>query len=169
VLLQWDDLKALEKAGQLSKSNQDAKAKSALDGVPFTMPALLQALKISEKAVKQGFEWQKEEDIWTQLDSELAELKAEIEAIQERRRLARAVDLEAINLEMGDVLFTIVNIARWHNLNPEESLIMAIAKFKKRFEAMESESNQPLKELNAGQLEELWIKAKATVDQYRKA
>ncbi len=152
VLLQWEELKARERK---------ERASSALDGVPNNMPALFQALKISEKAVKQGFEWNEEKDIWKQLDSELAELKEEIALIEAERKRGEKPNLTNLNLEMGDVLFTVVNIARWHKLNPEESLLMAIAKFKSRFTAMEKISAKPLKELSFDELEALWVKAKA--------
>jgi len=154
VLAQWEELKAQERK---------ERSHSALDGVPNNMPALFQALKISEKAVKQGFEWNEEKDIWRQLDSELAELKDEIAHIEAARKRGEKPDLTAINLEMGDVLFTVVNIARWHKLNPEESLLMAIAKFKTRFVAMEKISAKPLKELRFDELEALWVQAKAMV------
>lgn len=149
VRVQWEDLKEKEKERQAQPS------KSAIDGVSRTLPALLQALKISEKAVSQGFEWEKLDDIWDQLHSELKELKHEISLpVDESSR--RATDLE-----LGDVLFTIVNIARWEDLNPEESLLLAIEKFKERFRKMEELTTKPLKECSKDELEELWKKSKA--------
>jgi MazG family protein len=111
VRMQWEDLKDKE------KEDQAEAPKSAIDGVPRTLPSLLQALKISEKAVNQGFEWETVDDIWDQLHSELQELKEEI-ALPADKSSRRAIDLE-----LGDVLFTVVNIARWQDLNPEESLL----------------------------------------------
>lgn len=67
---------------------------------------------------------------------------------------------EDLYLEMGDVLFTMVNIARWHKIDPEEALLMTIEKFKKRFQLMENMSQRPLKELTLLQLDSLWKKAK---------
>lgn len=148
VVAQWQELKEREKEAK------DEVPKSAMDGIPRTLPALLQALKISEKAVAQGFEWEKEEDIWAQLDSELDELKEELkhpDAKANRRNT---------DLELGDVLFTLVNIARWRDLNPEESLLLAIDKFKQRFRKMEELSDKPLKQLSMADLEALWRRAK---------
>jgi tetrapyrrole methylase family protein/MazG family protein len=164
VLVQWDELKENEKAeGETSADN------SALAGVPRTMPALLQALKISEKAVSKGFEWPDEEGIWQCLDSELQELRDAIKNFRgsvEKADQHHAEDSEnfsflvELNLEMGDVLFSLVNIARWHSLNPEESLLMAIDKFKQRFKHMEESANRPLKELGFDEWTELWARAK---------
>ncbi len=149
VLVQWEQLKEAE---QLDKSDADDGKVSALAGVPEAMPALLKALKISEKAVHQGFEWEKEEDIWAQLDSELEEFR---QAVKEKN-----IDNENIYLEMGDVLFTMVNIARWHKVDPEEALLLAVDKFRKRFQLMENNSNRPLKELSAEAFTKLWQQAK---------
>jgi MazG family protein len=145
VRMAWEDLKEREKGEKGEKG-------SALDGVTPTLPALLQALKISEKAVRQGFEWRNQDEVWEKLLSELDELKAEIKSGGKR---------EDIHLELGDVLFTIVNVARWQDLNPEESLLLAIDKFKQRFHHMEKQTDRPLKELSADELEALWVQAKA--------
>jgi len=166
VLLKWNDLKAAEKA-QAAKAKSGGAVQthlqSALDGVPTSMPALLQCLKISEKAVAQGFEWQAESQIWDQLDSELEELKVEIEKLQKARKRGEKPDMKDFNLELGDVLFTVVNIARWHGTNPEESLLMALAKFKRRFAEMERVSAKPLKELTFEELDALWRLAKTNI------
>lgn len=148
VVAQWDELKEREK-----KANNEAG--SAIDGVPRTLPALMQALKISERAVSQGFEWNNIDEVWAKLDSELNELKEAIAAPAGdcRRR--------NIDLELGDVMFTLVNIARWQDLNPEESLLLATEKFKARFREMERLSAKPLKDLSKNELGALWHKAKA--------
>jgi len=149
VVSQWEDLKSKEQPQQANKS--------AVDGVPRVLPALLQALKISEKAVNQGFEWETRDDIWSQLLSELDELKHEISLPPEK------ADRRNLDLELGDVLFTLVNVARWQKLNPEESLLLAIDKFKQRFAKMEEISKRPLKELSKDELEDLWRQAKASL------
>lgn len=150
VKVQWEELKRREK-------KQSGGKISAIDGVPPTMPALLQALKISEKAVEQGFEWNDIEEVWAKLHSELDELQ---EAISNSDGQPRDRD---VDLEMGDVLFTLVNVARWQNLNPEESLLLAMDKFKQRFRKMEEITVKPLKELSKKELADLWQKAKACV------
>lgn len=150
VVAQWEHLKEEE----LSDS-------SAIDSVCRVLPALLQALKVSEKAASQGFEWNNEGEVWEKLWSELNELK---QAIADPNMTNQPNFLKAgreVELELGDVLFTIVNIARWHALNPEESLILAIGKFKCRFRIMEKLSERSLKDLSKSELDELWTKAKA--------
>jgi len=140
-----------------AKAKEKDKDASVLDSVSKAQPALMQALKISEKAVSEGFEWKKEEDLWDKLLSEVDELRHEIVLLKEKQKLDKT-DLE---LELGDVLFCLVNIARWHKLNAEEALIKTIEKFKKRFACMEKISAKPLKELTKDDLYELWIEAKA--------
>ncbi len=157
VVGQWEEIKKKEKS--------ESGIQSAIDGVPVAMPALLQALKISEKAVTQGFEWENEGQVWDKLDSELIELKEAISNPDMKKPEKRVAARREVDLEMGDVLFTLVNIGRWHGLNPEESLIMAIDKFKDRFRKMEDLSDVPLKSLSAKQLDDLWNSAKANLKQ----
>ncbi len=163
VLMQWEQFKDAERPKT-----------SALANIPTTLPALLKALKISEKAVNQGFEWEEEEDIWQQLDSEIEEFKQEakkqiassdekIETKPESITRKSSVAHEDLYLEMGDILFTMVNIARWYKIDPEEALLMTIEKFKKRFQLMEKQSTTSLKELTAAQLNKLWQQAKQEI------
>jgi tetrapyrrole methylase family protein/MazG family protein len=174
VLAQWEELKEAERLvkGKTHSKNSyldNTGKSSALTGVPEGMPALLKALKISEKAVNRGFEWEKEEDIWAQLDSELEEFRQEthkengsvrgIDTDQIKGR-KRSVASDELYLEMGDVLFTMVNLARWHKIDPEEALLLAIEKFKKRFQLMEEKANHALKKMTVSQLEELWRQVK---------
>ncbi len=147
VVAQWEELKHREQAA-------NGKQGSAIDGVPKTLPALLQALKVSEKAVSQGFEWNNEDEVWDKLYSELTELKHET-SLPEGDSKRRDIDLE-----LGDVLFVVVNLARWERLNPEESLLLATEKFKQRFRKMEAISDRPLKELTKSELADLWNQAK---------
>ena len=131
VLDQWEDLKAAERT---NKKVETSKKTSSLAGIPKGLPALLKALKISEKAVNQGFEWEKEEDIWIQLNSEMEEFRQAILTKKENQiESDNEIHDENIYLEMGDVLFTMVNIARWHKVDPEEALLLTIDKFTKRF------------------------------------
>lgn len=150
VVAQWEEIKEREK-----KTNHAGA--SAMDGIPRTMPALIQALKTSEKAVVQGFEWDTREEVWEKMFSELRELK---EAINQPPSETRRRE---IDLELGDVLFTLVNVARWEDLDPEESLLLAIDKFKKRFRKMEETSAEPLKTLSKSQLADLWHQAKTAL------
>ncbi len=145
VLTQWEELKQKE-----AKEN-GTEEQSIIDTVPKTLPALLKALKVSEKAVGQGFEWRDFEELWQKVESEMEELK---EAVA-------SSDINEIELELGDVLFTLVNVARWNKLNPEESLLRAIDKFRHRYRTMEQLSERPLKELTKDELATMWVRAKA--------
>ena len=148
VIAQWEELKQAEKLS----TNE---VTSAIDGVSKTLPALLQSLKVSEKAVSQGFEWSDIDEVWGKLESEIAELKHEL-ALPLKDTNQRNIDLE-----LGDVLFTLVNVARWQHLNPEESLLLATEKFKQRFRKMEEIAGRPLKEMTKPELQDLWHHAKA--------
>ncbi|OPZ83996.1 MAG: Nucleoside triphosphate pyrophosphohydrolase [bacterium ADurb.Bin425] len=156
VVDQWQAIKAKEKA----EREAGGKAESILESIPKAMPALLQALKISEAAVNQGFEWEREGDVWDKLDSEISELKEAISNpdLKEPQKTAQAQ--EEIALEFGDVLFCLVNVARWHALNPEECLLLTMQKFRKRFYEMEKAASKPLKELNPTEWNDLWEEAK---------
>jgi MazG family protein len=157
VVTQWQQLKEEEK-----KAKGDEK-KSALSGIPRTMPALMQALKVSEKAVNQGFEWNNEADVWDKLESEIVEMKEAISSPLMTQPAKHSQAKEEIALEFGDMLFCMVNLARWHALDPEECLLMTINKFRDRFEWMEEHAPSPLKEQSADELNELWEKAKASL------
>ncbi len=175
VVTQWQELKEKEKQEKLDQWQEQPEAKeSALAGVPKTMPALLQALKISEKAVNQGFEWEKEADVWAKLHSEISELQEAIshpdlvspksgQTIDPSKKKDSDKAKQEVALEFGDALFCMVNLARWHALDPEECLLMTINKFKNRFEWMERHSERPLKEHSAEQLNDLWEGAKAAL------
>jgi MazG family protein len=150
VVKRWEEIKAEE---QREKA-QDNEHPSVVDNVPATLPALLKALKVSEKAVSVGFEWENADDVWAKVLSEIDELKHEL------TRPAPERDRKKIELELGDVLFTLVNVARWEKMNPEESLLLAIEKFRTRFREMEKLSKEPLKDLTPAQMNDLWEQAK---------
>jgi XTP/dITP diphosphohydrolase len=125
---------------------------SAIDGVPEIMPALLQSLKISQKAAACGFEWRDGDQVWKQMESELIELEQAMHSSTAKQH--------EVKLELGDVFFTLVNVARWRDLDPEEALLLALDKFKRRFKVMEKLSSKPLSDLSTEDLEALWIRAK---------
>ncbi len=124
------------------------------------MPALMQALKVSEKAVHEGFEWYRESDVWDKLDSEIAELKEAISNPDLVEPLKAESAKEEVALEFGDILFCLVNLTRWHGLDPEQCLLMTINKFKQRYKTMEQQSPQPLRQLSKEALNDLWEEAK---------
>lgn len=156
---QWQDIKAQEKAKKKEKSG-------TLDSIPRAMPALLQALKISEAAVNEGFEWKKEGDVWEKLDSEITELKEAISNPDLTEPEKESLAKEEVALEFGDVLFCMVNVARWHNLNPEECLLLTMEKFRRRFCDMEARARGPLKELSKDEWNDLWEEAKLNTAKY---
>ena len=122
---------------------------SILDDVPVAFPSLLRAQKISKKAAKAGFEWEKTEDVIDKIIEELNEFRAELASGSRERQ----------DEELGDVLFSMVQLGRWLDLDCEESLRKANMKFYNRFSGMEQESkaiNKDLKSLTSAEWEELW-------------
>ncbi|MCJ8329828.1 MAG: nucleoside triphosphate pyrophosphohydrolase [Lentisphaeria bacterium] len=145
VIKQWDEIKKTETAG--------ASRTSILDGVPKHLPMLGQALKIQKKADKVGFDWSDEKDVVDKIDEELAELKAEL--VQN--------DQQAIEDEMGDLLFAVVNLCRFRDVDPEDALRKTIKKFKRRFghvEASVTKSDKDWKDYNLEELDAYWNEAK---------
>jgi len=126
--------------------------KSVLEGVPSALPALVKASRIQEKVKGIGFEWSNKEDVWAKVLEEIEEFKAE-EALQ-------SPEMEE---EFGDVLFSLVNYARFNNINPENALAKTNEKFKKRFQLMENLIENEALELSNMTLNEMdvyWEKAK---------
>jgi len=152
VLRNWDAIKQAEK-GQAEKPES-----SALDSVPRSLPALLEAAKLGSRAQKSGFDWPDVEGIFAKLEEETEELR---QAIHDHPPASPPGGQEAIVSEVGDMLFTLVNLARRLHVEPEFALRHTNAKFRRRFAAMESASPQPLEALSAAQLESLWSQAKA--------
>lgn len=142
VLQNWDAIKKSEKGGR-----------SVLSGIPKAMPALLRAHEVSKRAARAGFEWQSVEGVFEKLDEEETELR---EAIVTQ-------DHSQIKAEIGDMLFTIVNIARWLKIEPEEALAQMVDRFSHRFEQMESATDKPLGDLSFSEWDELWNRAKSSV------
>ena len=124
---------------------------SVLEGVPTSFPALLRARRIQEKAASVGFDWDNKKQVLLKIDEEVQELK---EAISSG---------DGIEEEMGDVLFTIVNLSRHLNLDPEKSLRLSIDKFSNRFKKIENDlklKNINMKDLSLNELDEIWDKNK---------
>jgi ATP diphosphatase len=145
VLRNWDAIKRAEKAQQQS---------SVLDGIPRSLPSLLEAAKLGSRAHKSGFDWPDIEGIFAKLEEETEELR---QAISGQTSTGTQ---DAIVSEVGDMLFTMVNLARRLNVEPEFALRHTNAKFRRRFAAMEAASPQPLEALSVAQLELLWNQAK---------
>lgn len=139
----WEQIKQQEKDGNAS----------VLAGVPRSLPSLIKAYRIQDKARNVGFDWQKKEDVWGKVREELAELEAEL----------RKEDKENSTKELGDFLFSVINAARLYHLNPDNALEMTNQKFTRRFNYVEEkakEKGKSLKEMTLREMDELWNEAK---------
>lgn len=126
---------------------------SVLEGVPKSLPALVKANRIQEKVAGVGFDWEEPNQVWEKVEEEINEFKAEVEAN----------DQDAMESEFGDVLFSLVNYARFKNINPENALERTNKKFSKRFQYLESKAkslNKPLAEMTLGEMDVFWEEAK---------
>jgi XTP/dITP diphosphohydrolase len=125
--------------------------KTVLGGVPNSMPSLVKALRMQDKAAQVGFDWPNKSDVWEKVDEELQEFK-EAEGVEKEN-------------EFGDLLFSLVNYARWLKINPDDALEKTNKKFKHRFEAIESfakENNLKLLDMSLEEMDAVWNKAKNT-------
>ncbi|MBS1536437.1 MAG: nucleoside triphosphate pyrophosphohydrolase [Bacteroidetes bacterium] len=141
VLQNWEALKMKE--GR----------KSVLEGVPTFLPALLRAQRTQEKAANVGFDWDKKEDVWAKVEEEIIELKVELHANNK----------EKISNEFGDVLFSLVNAARFEGLVAEEILQKTTKKFIIRFQYIEKQAklmNRTLSEMTLAEMDKLWNESK---------
>ena len=150
VTVNWEHIK-LEK-----DEPKNGEKNSVLSGVPKTLPALLRAYRVQEKAARFGFDWEKVEDIIVKLDEEVGELKAELAAQNEA----------GIEEELGDLLFSVVNVARFLKIDPERALNRITNKFKRRFEYIEdclAESNRTVADADLAEMDKLWEESKGKV------
>ena len=168
VLNLWDKVKLQEKqaADQAGEESGDEPPAGLLDGVPVSFPALMQAQKISRKAAAAGFEWETLEDVWGQVQSEIDELN---EAYDQAPKAANGKvegDPEAIahvEEELGDVLFSLVNVARRMGVSSENALRASCRKFRTRWSAMERsafEQGVRLEDMTCEEQNRLWEQAK---------
>jgi MazG family protein len=154
VLHNWEEIKAAEKALHAADAPSAQKLpESRLDSVQRAMPALAEAAKLGAKARKAGFDWPNWRDLLPKLAEETAELEAEAASGDPARK-------PAVEAELGDLLFTVVNLGRHLGVDAEMALRGCNLRFRQRFRAMELGSQRPLEELSAAELEELWIAAK---------
>lgn len=168
VLDIWDKVKLAERkkaaeqnaAGQNETDEQNnigqqtiAEPEGLLDSIPVSFPALMQASKISRKAVSVGFEWDSVEAVWEKVEEEIAEFK----------QACAEGNAQAMELEFGDVLFTLVNVARKVKVDPESALRATCRKFRERWAFMEGAawaSGKNIEDLSMDELQELWDQAK---------
>jgi MazG family protein len=153
VLKNWAQIKAKEKQASAKGSHARTAAPSVLDGVPRNLPALLEAYQMTRKAAQVGFDWERVEGILDKLGEEIAEVREALFLANRR----------AVEEEVGDLFFSVVNLARFLKLDPEVTLKYSNLKFKQRFQLMELEAasrEQQLSQLSKEELENLWIAAK---------
>lgn len=145
----WEKIKLKEKG----KKNA-----SVLGGVPKSLPALIKAMRIQEKARGVGFDWEKKEQVWQKVEEEMHEFKNEFNA-----EGTTPIDKDKAQDEFGDLLFSLINYARFVNINPEEALERTNRKFIKRFQFLETESakdGKNIAEMSLAEMDEYWEKAK---------
>jgi MazG family protein len=154
VLRNWEEIKAAEKALHAADAPSAQKQPpSRLDGVLRALPALAEAAKLGAKAQKFGFDWPSWRELLPKVAEEAAELTAEAESDDPAR-------LPAIEAELGDLLFTVVNLGRHLGVDAEMALRQCNLRFRRRFSEMERAASRPLEELSPDELEALWAQAK---------
>ncbi len=155
VRARWHKIKMNEK--------NFAKKASILDSVPVGLPALMRAYRVSERAAKTGFDWSDISGVMQKVEEEWSELKT---VLKEQNRVPKDQDL--LDLEFGDVLFTLVNVARFTHIHPETALRDSTKKFEKRFKYMEKrikESRREIESVPQEEMDELWEEAKGKFGQ----
>lgn len=143
VLKNWEELKLREKGGN----------KTVLSGVPASLPSLIKAERIQEKASNVGFDWEDPSQVWDKVKEEISEFEAE----------ASNGDRERMESEMGDVLFSLVNAARLYHINVDTALEKTNRKFISRFGYLEQrakEMGKPLREMTLAEMDAIWNEAK---------
>lgn len=139
----WEQVKLKEKGGN----------KTVLSGIPEALPALVKAYRIQDKAANVGFDWEQKEDVWQKVKEEIAEFEAELRSGNKTNR----------EDELGDLLFSLVNVARLYKIKPDNALERTNLKFMQRFGYIEQkakEKGQNLKDLTLDEMEALWQEAK---------
>ncbi len=132
--------------------------KSVLGGVPLSLPALVKASRIQEKARGVGFDWEEKGQVWAKVEEELQEFKAEFNVEDNTQ-----IDKDKAESEFGDLLFSLINYARFININPEDALEKTNRKFIKRFQYLESkakENGRQLQDMSLAEMDIFWNEAK---------
>lgn len=139
VMKNWEQLKLAE--GK----------KSVLQGVPKSLPAMVKAYRMQEKTAQVGFEWENAEQVWEKVEEEMAEMK---------ETLDQDLSQERKEEEFGDVIFSLINYARFKGIDPETALERINLKFKNRFEYIEENADRDLTEMSLEEMDQLWNEAK---------
>lgn len=128
--------------------------KSVLSGVPNSMPAMIKAYRMQDKTAQVGFEWENSEQVWEKVEEELAEFKETMD---------KNLSQEKKEEEFGDILFSLINYARFQDIDPETALERINQKFKSRFEYIEENADKDLNEMTLEEMDALWNQAKTRV------
>ncbi|MDD2513002.1 MAG: nucleoside triphosphate pyrophosphohydrolase [Proteiniphilum sp.] len=153
--LQADSAGMVEKTWEQIKLKEKGGNKTVLEGVPSSLPSLVKAYRIQDKARNAGFDWNERHDVWEKVKEELGELEAEM----------KQMNADNTEAEFGDVLFSIINAARLYKVNPDNALERTNRKFIYRFNYMEQkirEQGRSLREMTLNEMEALWQEAKTT-------
>jgi tetrapyrrole methylase family protein/MazG family protein len=145
ALTQWEEIKKAEE--------KNRHRESVLDGIPKTLPALLRAQRIQGRAARVGFDWEHQDQVFEKVEEEMSEL----------REAFRTGDVKEVEHELGDLLFTLVNLSRFLKINPEEALQKTIRKFMDRFRQVEKEverQGRDWKDVSLREMDALWDRAK---------
>lgn len=143
----WEQIKLKEKGGN----------RTVLAGVPSSLPAMIKAFRVQEKAANVGFDWEERRQVWDKVKEEISEVETEIDGMSH----------EKMEEEFGDLLFSLINAARLYKINPENALEKTNRKFISRFNYVEEQLNKTgksLKEATLQEMDSLWNEAKAAVD-----
>ena len=125
--------------------------KSVLSGVPDSLPAMIKAYRMQEKTKQVGFEWENADQVWEKVEEEMQEFRAESQT---------SANQDKLEDEFGDILFSLINYARFIQIDPETALEKVNQKFKRRFEYIEKHADRPLTEMTLGEMDALWNEAK---------
>lgn len=149
VISNWENLKTKEKDGN----------KTILSGVPESLPSVVKAYRMQDKARAVGFDWDVKEDVWNKVKEELAEFESELRSTSDN-------NLERAEKEFGDLMFSLINAARLYKINPDSALEMTNMKFRKRFDFLEQRvksQGRSLKEMTLEEMDVIWEEAKKVV------
>jgi XTP/dITP diphosphohydrolase len=124
--------------------------KSVLSGVPKSLPAMVKAYRMQDKTAQVGFEWENAEQVWKKVEEEIKEFKEVVD-----------VDPEKMEDEFGDIMFSLINYARFKGIDPETALEKVNRKFKNRFEYIEAQATKPLSDMSLDEMDKLWNEAKS--------
>src|SRR5574344_22335 len=156
VVKNWEQLKTKEKEGN----------KTVLSGVPESMPAMIKAYRMQDKARAVGFDWEEKEQVWEKVEEEIGEFKAELKGLSEACGAESVTEeeyKERAQGELGDLFFSLINAARLYNLNPDTALESTCKKFRRRFTYLENETikkGRNLSEMTLPEMDKIWEEAK---------